>query len=719
MFRLAGRMSPSARILAGLGAGVLVGLFLGDLAGVFKWAADAFVRLLQMTVLPYVTLSIIGSLGALDGKVARALGYRAGAVIIALWAIALTFALLVPLAFPSIESASFYSTSLIERPQPFAFVDLYIPANPFHSLANNVVPAVVLFSVIMGVALIGVPEKAAVLDVVRVATEALSRMTRFVVRLTPYGLFAIAATAAGTLDLEQVGRLQVYLVAYVVVALLISLWVLPGLVAALTPIPVRDILSSTRDALITAFVAADLFIVLPVLIEQSRVLVARHALASEEEQGLPDVIVPASFNLPHSGKLLSLSFVLFAAWFADAALPLAEYPRLALSGLLSFFGSLNVAIPFLLDQFRIPADTFQLFLASGVINSRFGTLVAAVHTVAVALLCTCAMTGALKVNRTRLFRYAAITVVVTAVAIGGTRSVFGRFMVPAYTRDQVLASMQVTSGPMPVTVRQAREPEPVNASVTVLEAIEGRGHLRVGYVPESLPFAFFNGRKELVGLDVDMAYRLAAELGVGLEFVLTSRDAMAADMEAGTYDIVMSGVVNTPQRSAAMLVSRSYLDETLGLVVLDERRADFETWTASAGSPLTVAVPGVPYYVEKIRRLMPSADIRTVDRIEGQLSAPSLGADALAMPAERGSAWTLMYPRYTVVVPGPSPIRLPLAYPIARRDQAFASFVNTFIELKQKDGTIQALYDHWILGRTADRRPPRWSIIRDVLHWID
>ena len=50
-------------------------------------------------------------------------------------------------------------------------------------------------------------------------------------------MFAIAATAAGTLNIEQLGRLQVYLVTYVAVALLVSLWVLPGLVAALTPIP--------------------------------------------------------------------------------------------------------------------------------------------------------------------------------------------------------------------------------------------------------------------------------------------------------------------------------------------------------------------------------------------------------------------------------------------------------------------------------------------------
>ena len=57
------------------------------------------------------------------------------------------------------QNASFFSSSLVERRPTFDFVDLYIPANPFHSLANNVVPAVVLFSVILGIGLVGVERK--------------------------------------------------------------------------------------------------------------------------------------------------------------------------------------------------------------------------------------------------------------------------------------------------------------------------------------------------------------------------------------------------------------------------------------------------------------------------------------------------------------------------------------------------------------------------------
>jgi hypothetical protein len=43
--------------------------------------------------------------------------------------------------------------------------------------------------------------------------------------------------------------------------------------------------------------------------------------------------------------------------------------------------------------------------------------------------------------------------------------------------------------------------------------------------------------------------------------------------------------------------------------------------------------------------------------------------------------------------------------------------VNTWIELKQKDGTLNRLYKYWILGLDAAPKQPRWSIIRNVLHW--
>jgi Na+/H+-dicarboxylate symporter len=107
---------------------------------------------------------------------------------VGIWALALTFALSIPLAFPPTLHATFFSNALVEHRPPFNFLDLYIPSNPFNSLANNVVPAVVLFAVFLGIALIGAPRKQQLLDVLSVASEMLTRATRYIVKLTPYGI---------------------------------------------------------------------------------------------------------------------------------------------------------------------------------------------------------------------------------------------------------------------------------------------------------------------------------------------------------------------------------------------------------------------------------------------------------------------------------------------------------------------------------------------------
>jgi hypothetical protein len=45
--------------------------------------------------------------------------------------------------------------------------------------------------------------------------------------------------------------------------------------------------------------------------------------------------------------------------------------------------------------------------------------------------------------------------------------------------------------------------------------------------------------------------------------------------------------------------------------------------------------------------------------------------------------------------------------------------MNAWIEVKRRSRIIDDYFDYWILGRGAEDPSPRWSIIRDVLHWID
>src|SRR4029077_6862916 len=103
----------------------------------------------------------------------------------------------------------------------------------------------------------------------------------------------------------------------------------------------------------------------------------------------------------------------FAAWYSDTVVSQSTGVQIALAGIVSLFGSINTAMPFLLDLARVPSDTFQLFLATGIINSRFGTLAAAIHMGVLALAGTYAFTGKLLFSPSRILRYCLITVVAT------------------------------------------------------------------------------------------------------------------------------------------------------------------------------------------------------------------------------------------------------------------------------------------------------------------
>src|SRR4029450_4678182 len=93
--------------------------------------------------------------------------------------------------------------------------------------------------------------------------------------------------------------------------------------------------------------------------------------------------------------------------------------------------------------------------------------------------------------------------------------------------------------------------------------IQAQELLRVGYLPDNLPFAFFNGKGDLVGFDIEMAHGLARDLGVRLAFVPVARDRMTEQVNEGYCDIIMSGTVITPERAQEGTVSAPNMDITM------------------------------------------------------------------------------------------------------------------------------------------------------------
>ena len=716
------RLGLSTQVVLGLALGLVVGVGVGDKAAWLQGLGKAFILLLQMTVLPYITLSLITGLGRLSYQDVTTLALKVGALLLGSWMLAFAAILLMPLAFPPWEDASFFSTSLVEPPVEMQWLTLFIPSNPFHALANNVVPAVVLFSMAVGMALIGMEEKQGLLKDLALLTQAMIRVTNFVSRLTPLGVFAIVASTAGTMSIEEVGRVQVYVIMYMALALFLTFWVLPAVILSALPVTYKAVVGQTSDVLITAFATGSALIVLPLLVERSKALLRQSRLSTDDTDAAVEVIIPAFTSFPKMGTLLPMSFVLFAGWFAGAPIPAGHYPMFLGSGLMSFFGDVKVAIPLLLDLLHIPADLFQLYLACSVVTGHFTTMLTTMNNLLLTLLGACAVGGRLTIRWGRGMRNAVLTVVLTTALIGGARAVFHSTFDNAYHKDTILAGMQLLRHAGPVTVHRTPPlpTAPSDPQVSHLTRIRDRQALLVCYLPDGLPFTYFNAAGQLVGFNVEMAHLLARDLGVALELVpLAGVAQMTEQLQTAYCDIVMAAVAITPERAQTMAFSTSYMDQTLAFLVKDHRRQEFSSRDALRRLKAPrLGVPNVPYYMNKVREYLPQATLVVLPSIRAFFETHGEDLDAFVFSAEAGSAWTLLYPAYSVAIPQPDVLAVPLAYPMAQGDPELVSFINAWIELKKKDKTIAALYDYWILGKNAVPKQPHWSVLRNVLHWV-
>jgi ABC-type amino acid transport substrate-binding protein len=380
-----------------------------------------------------------------------------------------------------------------------------------------------------------------------------------------------------------------------------------------------------------------------------------------------------------------------------------------------------MAQPFLLDEMRLPSDLFQLFVIARVFCGQFGTLTSAMYLLVFTVLTTCALIGGLRFRRGRTAGLLVLAVVPTLAVVASARVYLGSSLRDTYDKDQILEQMQLLDEPIEAVVlaEAAPNPVPLRSGQSRLDRILERRILRVGY-RDMVPISYTNTRGELVGFDIEMAHRLADELGVTLEFVPIDIRRLAAHLDADDCDVVMSGIAATTPRFVQMEFSRSYLDATLALVVPDHRRHDFlELRTILATEGLRIGLLGEAYWLRKLREQAPNVEFVALASEREFFEDPDLKLDALVTSAEGGSAWTLLHPRYQVVIPDGEVTRQPLGYPLPRGERELKELLDHWIGLKTTDGTIDRAYDYWVLGRQARPSAPRWSVVRDVLGWVD
>ncbi len=708
----------AAKILIGVLAGVFTGLFFGDLVAWMSVPGDIFIGLLQMTVLPYIIFSLIVNIGRLSPESGKQI-VKYGLIFLGLLlSIGLVFLMILPMAFPHWDSGSFYSSDFVQEAVPLDFVKLYIPANPFASMSNNVVPAVVVFSIFVGLGIMRIPDKENLLKPLDVIISGLNQVNKIVVQLTPLGVYFIAAGVVSKLSWTELSRLQGYILIYLLAVLILTFIVLPAVITTFTPYSGKQVLAKTRSTLLTIFATGKIIVVYPQLIADIKEILREASHANAETDKEVEIIMPLAYPFPNLGTLVIFVFVPFAAWYTGKALVVADYPLFLSATFLSSFVAPISGLPFSLDLLHIPADTFQLFVLSNVITDRIRVVLGAFHLITLTILTITASAGMLKIKKRALAKTTFVILLSTVCSILGMNILLQKNLEKVPTNKERINNFNLISPPQPFHILAKASPNPTYRwrGENILSRIKRRGILRVGFY-RSIPFSFYNSDSLLVGYGIDLAHLLAADLGVSLEFVPIDHGKLIEELNGDYFDIVMSDIFLSSHYAEKIEMSKPYLNVSLALLVPVESH-DFDKYNNVIQlDTFTVAYIERNEIAADFLSFLPNGGAYPISHVKEfiyQSGLDSLKLDAYLTSAERAAALTVFYPDYKVVNPLPYHLKNALVFPIIH-DAIWKRYIDNWIDFRMNDGSFERIYNQWILGREFHKENKTWSIYQDVI----
>lgn len=716
-------LSLSTKVLIGVFTGIFLGLFFGESVGWLSVVGDVFIGLLQMTVLPYIMFSLIVNIGRLSMETGMKI-VKYGLIFLALLlGLGIFYLSILPLAFPNWGSGSFYSSDFIQQSEPFDFVKLYIPANPFESLSDNIVPAVVLFSIFIGLGVMKLPNKEALLKPLDVLTDGLNQVNKMIVKITPIGVFSIAAGVVSKLSWSDLSRLQGYLLIYLLAVIIITFLVLPYVISIFTPYSSKTIFKITRSTLITIFATGKIIVVFPQLIDNIKEILQSEENVSEEMKDEVDIIMPLAYPFPNLGTFMIFIFVPFAAWYTGEALNLTDYPIFLSSTILSSFVAPITGLPFSLDLLKIPRETFQLFVVSTVLTDRIRVVLGAFHLITLTLLTITAGAGFLQFKKRKFIQALIVISITSIVSIFGMNKLLKKSMQNIPTNQEIINRFHLISPKQDYIVleKSKRNPNPKWRGENTLSRIKRRNKIRIGYYKNSLPFAFINKDSLLVGYGIDLAHQLAKDLEVSIEFVPINQGFLVKEIKNDFFDIVMSDIFLSSRYAEEIELSKPYLNVSLALLTKKENVNFDDFTTTSKLDTFTISYFERGEIAKEFLSYFPkggSYQINDYDDIFNRdmdsIKIDSIKIDAHLTSAERAAALTVFHPGYKVVNPLPYHINNALVFPIAS-DEVWRRYVDKWIDFRTNDGTFQRIYNQWILGKEFKKQQKTWSIYEDVI----
>lgn len=266
-----------------LGVQVLIALVLGAVLGFtapafsehLKVVGDAFIRLVQMSIVPLIFPLITVAIARMES--ARSVGRLATKTLLYFEIVTtVILALTLAIAFltgvgkgASLGSLAPANTGNIQKSIDLQtlFLDI-IPQNVFNALSQGNLLAILFFAVIFGLALTKVGEKAnPVIGVLEGVAEAMFTAIGWIVRLMPLAVVAFVAYNTAHYGWNLVSKLALFVVVFYL-ACAVTVVVLFPLVAVIFRVPYVSLLRAVGDLVLVAFVTRSAEVVLAPLIKR-------------------------------------------------------------------------------------------------------------------------------------------------------------------------------------------------------------------------------------------------------------------------------------------------------------------------------------------------------------------------------------------------------------------------------------------------------------------
>ncbi len=374
------------QILAALILSVLFGYFFTEQVDYVTWMGDLFLRALQMIIAPLIFSSIVsgvlglGSAQNLGRMSAKTFGYYLVTSLIA----AVIGLLVVNIFRPGVGADLGLTEEAVElEAGASTFGDTLmniVPTNIFQALAETDMLSIIFFAILFGffATRIGARYKNPLEKGFNGVFEVMMRITMFIIRFAPLGIFGIVSgiVAEQAHDLVNIfSRMGVYMLAVILALLFHSFVILPLLLKYIGGVNPRLHIKAMSVPLLTAFTTSSSSATLPLAME-----------AVEQKSGVSKKVT--SFVLPlgatvnmNGTALYECVSVLFIAQAYGIDLSLIQQVIVVMTALLASIGAAGipmaglVVITIILSVLGLPLEGVGLILAVERILDMFRTSV--------------------------------------------------------------------------------------------------------------------------------------------------------------------------------------------------------------------------------------------------------------------------------------------------------------------------------------------------------